>query len=649
MYAVTDKQQQRGSGPTPKNTAGRDRRPADSLDILQRHAGNAYLANAQSGLSSGEWRIQREVAVKPEEEEDQGPLQRASVEPSDMEDWKEDEDQGPLQRASVEPSDMDERKEDEDQGPLQRASVEPSDMEDWKEDEDQGPLQRASVEPSDMEDRQEDEEKRSVFQAKRVVGPSDDNYEQEADRVADSVVNGSHKIQAVTQPTPSPVVQRQEKPPEQPTTLPVEEPPKQGQEKKDAENEKIKEIAKKITSEFATMVWDSRSTFSPSSTAMRILDNIETINSFLKKVTESTGVQVVLGALTGGSATLAFFIARNARDDVVLPNPLSSNVPLEDAPRTLVPTDEKFIKVEFECDFSSLPSALTLSVLGIDLPKIIFRSESNANTGTSGAEIARQRQLDTMFNFHNYTPGSAAYLEQKAYDSAKRRKQTEAMLPGSVIGQFPIPSRSDRPHWWESTLPQNPSSPKSWSPPNQTNEPRLHYYISPLRNPGIDDLLTGRLAKKPDEEQIQRKLSIGTSNDPLEQEADRVAGQVLAAPANPAVRGIAPSIQRYTGKSAEGSAPAPASVDRVLSSTGRPLEPAVRQYMEPRFGHDFSHVRVHTGDTAEQSAREVNAHAYTAGHNIVFGTGRYEPETHEGRRLLAHELTHVVQQRGRAG
>ncbi len=59
-------------------------------------------------------------------------------------------------------------------------------------------------------------------------------------------------------------------------------------------------------------------------------------------------------------------------------------------------------------------------------------------------------------------------------------------------------------------------------------------------------------------------------------------------------------------------------------------------------------MRVHTGDTAEQSAREVNAHAYTAGHNIVFGSGRFEPETHEGRRLLAHELTHVVQQRGGA-
>ena len=94
---------------------------------------------------------------------------------------------------------------------------------------------------------------------------------------------------------------------------------------------------------------------------------------------------------------------------------------------------------------------------------------------------------------------------------------------------------------------------------------------------------------------------------------------------------------------------APASVDHVLASPGRPLEPALRQDMEQRFGHDFSRVRVHSGAAAEQSARDVNAHAYTVGHNIVFGAGRFAPGTHEGRRLIAHELTHVVQQSGADG
>ena len=94
---------------------------------------------------------------------------------------------------------------------------------------------------------------------------------------------------------------------------------------------------------------------------------------------------------------------------------------------------------------------------------------------------------------------------------------------------------------------------------------------------------------------------------------------------------------------------APASVDQVLASPGRPLEPALRQDMEQRFGHDFSRVRVHSGAAAEQSAQDVNANAYTVGNNIVFGAGRFAPGTHEGRRLIAHELTHVVQQSGSDG
>ena len=66
--------------------------------------------------------------------------------------------------------------------------------------------------------------------------------------------------------------------------------------------------------------------------------------------------------------------------------------------------------------------------------------------------------------------------------------------------------------------------------------------------------------------------------------------------------------------------------------------------MEPRFGYDFSRVRVHSGAAAEQSAKDVNAHAYTVAHDIVFGAARFNPLSDEGRRLLAHELTHVVQQ-----
>src|SRR5215213_1917953 len=100
-----------------------------------------------------------------------------------------------------------------------------------------------------------------------------------------------------------------------------------------------------------------------------------------------------------------------------------------------------------------------------------------------------------------------------------------------------------------------------------------------------------------------------------------------------------------------GTAPAvaPPIVHDVLRSPGRPLEPEARSLMEERFGHDFGSVRVHADSRAAESARQVNALAYTVGRNIVFAKHRYSPRSGEGRRLLAHELTHVVQQGAAAG
>lgn len=91
----------------------------------------------------------------------------------------------------------------------------------------------------------------------------------------------------------------------------------------------------------------------------------------------------------------------------------------------------------------------------------------------------------------------------------------------------------------------------------------------------------------------------------------------------------------------------PPIVHEVLSSPGQPLDTATRSFMEPRFGHDFSRVRMHIGTRAAESARAVNALAYTVGHDMVFGAGQYAPQTGAGQSLLAHELTHVVQQSSR--
>jgi hypothetical protein len=92
----------------------------------------------------------------------------------------------------------------------------------------------------------------------------------------------------------------------------------------------------------------------------------------------------------------------------------------------------------------------------------------------------------------------------------------------------------------------------------------------------------------------------------------------------------------------------PSIVREVLSEKGQPLDAQTRSEMEPRFGHNFGKVRIHCGATSEKSAQDLNAHAYSAGNDIVFGAGRFAPATQEGRQLIAHELAHVVQQRGSA-
>jgi hypothetical protein len=105
-------------------------------------------------------------------------------------------------------------------------------------------------------------------------------------------------------------------------------------------------------------------------------------------------------------------------------------------------------------------------------------------------------------------------------------------------------------------------------------------------------------------------------------------------------------LQRQPASQAE-PASVPSIVHHVLRSPGQPLNPATRAFMEPRFGHDFGQVRVHVGGKAAESARAVNALAYTVGNNVVFGIGKYNPQSEHGNRLLAHELAHVVQQNGR--
>lgn len=151
---------------------------------------------------------------------------------------------------------------------------------------------------------------------------------------------------------------------------------------------------------------------------------------------------------------------------------------------------------------------------------------------------------------------------------------------------------------------------------------------------------------------LQTKLTIGASDDPLEHEADLTAAQVMgieqAAVTNHRVA-VPTLIRRGKNTPAGNQAAIPDSIHHTLRTPGERLPQSTRSFFEPRFGHDFGQVRVHRDATAARSASEVNAHAYTVGNHVVFGSGKFAPENPAGRELIAHELAHVVQQSSATG
>jgi hypothetical protein len=147
---------------------------------------------------------------------------------------------------------------------------------------------------------------------------------------------------------------------------------------------------------------------------------------------------------------------------------------------------------------------------------------------------------------------------------------------------------------------------------------------------------------------VRRKLLINEPGDRYEQEADRIGEQIVRMTAPEPQHRTLPATQLVQPQS-ECSCTgvnAPSIVYDTLSSPGQALGPATRAFFEPRFGHDFSRVRIHTDGSAARSAQALNARAFTIGQNVVFGPGQYAPETLSRQLLLAHELAHVVQQTG---
>ena len=150
---------------------------------------------------------------------------------------------------------------------------------------------------------------------------------------------------------------------------------------------------------------------------------------------------------------------------------------------------------------------------------------------------------------------------------------------------------------------------------------------------------------------LQPKLTIGQPDDMYEQEADRVAEQVMRMPEPGPQRQIGPEDEeKLIQMSQAGGVKATIDPDveariQSLRGRGKPLSEPERAFFEPRFGYDFTRVRIHTDALAAKMARAVNARAFTVGRNVVFGEGQHSPKTAEGKKLIGHELAHVMQQR----
>jgi len=158
---------------------------------------------------------------------------------------------------------------------------------------------------------------------------------------------------------------------------------------------------------------------------------------------------------------------------------------------------------------------------------------------------------------------------------------------------------------------------------------------------------------------IQAKLTIGQPNDKYEQEADSVADKIMRMP-EPNIQTklmgeqFTPLIQRQpkellqtksTGETPQVTSNLESKIN-ALEGGGEPLSKETKGFFEPRFGQDFSKVRVHNDSNAHHLARSINARAFTRGNNVVFGGGEYSPNSSNGKRLLGHELVHTIQQKG---
>lgn len=410
------------------------------------------------------------------------------------------------------------------------------------------------------------------IQRQLTVSRPGDEFEHEADRMAESVVSGNPLVVGKTRLLP--VVQRQpedekknqasgpipddvQKPREQPTKFPAQDEPKHGQEKEDEDKKKLGTGGLKVATEVAKLLWDS---FSNSVEGKRILaanaNDWKPLIEFFEDFSKTLGGKFALGAAAAvGTAGLAA-AAWSSKEKTTGGAP--GTTPSTGGPMAGAPKDEKFLALELNWDFVTPPTGLTLKTPWLDSPKI---------------------PLDAQ-------PQTAVPLAP----------------PPVLFKTVPLVPRI--------CTPADPNGDRG-----EADARSAFTYLWLLHN---------------------REMAEKRFQEILEQSK-------LHAPQRFAPSAVQPMFKVEAGSDA---IPNPRAVEAGLRSPSQPLDSSTREFMESRFGHDFSQVRVHTDAKGAESARAVNALAYTVGHNVVFASEQYRPETTSGRQLIAHELTHVVQQYG---
>jgi len=177
---------------------------------------------------------------------------------------------------------------------------------------------------------------------------------------------------------------------------------------------------------------------------------------------------------------------------------------------------------------------------------------------------------------------------------------------------------------------------QSANPNNFTHDYTVDQLLSDLGNHVVGKLLTGGI--------IQAKLNVSSPGDIFEQEADRIAKNIVTNQAAPAIQPKAHTLQTHSDTDGFSINNNLESKINNIKNSGQPLNRHIRDFFEPRFGIDLEHIRIHNDNNSNALAKAINAKAFTYGNDIVFGKGEYQPETMQGKELIAHELTHTIQQ-----